>query len=343
MMKKPIEKWNRTKLLIFAEKYMEPRNKSFREMTSRDLKAEVKTFVATADPSTLVDKSAQCSVDDVISLATSLHDLMHSVMATTNLSTRNAVERNSRRFLTHLHKVCRNQGIDDCYMRIWNTQSLLNLGSIIERFGSLKLLWEGGINGEGVIQLFKKEKSCLTTNTAMRVILNNVLRRRSLDLMISEYDDVMCTTSRKIYHRYTSTFKVKLQIAKHLPLSVVWLKGQNIHCCVIGTLTEVHMYRIQCIKKQQDDIGVWFDVSLMDDDNEDDPMVRWNKDFINDCKDLIIPQILLPSVHTSEHKYYSIVSMDWDWDWDWEKDTAYHECQPPANKRPKLSTSNEFK
>ena len=131
-----------------------------------------------------------------------------------------------------------------------------------------------------------------------------------------------------MYHRYSSTFKVKLQIEKHLPLSVVWLKEQKIHCCVIGTLTDVRVYRLQCIKKAEDDVGVWFDVNLMDDENDkDDPMEGLNKDYINDCNGLVIPQILLPCVHISGHKHYSIVSMDWDW----EIATAFQECQPSAS------------
>jgi len=65
-------------------------------------------------------------------------------------------------------------------------------------------------------------------------------------------------------------------------------------------------------KKVEDNVGVWFDVNLLDGDNEKDPMERSYKDFIKECNGLVIPQILLPCVHITKHKYYSIVSMDWD-------------------------------
>jgi hypothetical protein len=310
MLKKPIQKWSRTNLLLFAEKFMSTPDKPFRLMSMRDLRTHIKKFVSGVDPETLVDKSLDCSVDDVISLATALHDLMHSVMVTTASPCRTSIERNSRRFLTYLHKVCCNQGIDDCYMRYWNAQSLLNLGSIIERFGSVQAIWEGGINGEGMIQLFKKEKGCLTTNTGMRVILNNVLQRRSLDLILSDFGRVDTTVSRKMYHRYSSTFKIQMSLAQHLPLSVLWLTKQKIHCCVVGNSSKVQLYRISCKPMAEDDIGVWFDIHFKG--NEDllpeDPDVDISRNLDN----LAIPQVFLPCVHTAEHKGYCIVSMSWD-------------------------------
>ena len=117
----------------------------------------------------------------------------------------------------------------------YNFLCILNIPSIIEKFGPYKYLYEGKYCGEGYNRILKPTANRTSHRNRSTNLLTNLIREKSMKAVqtnfetgkmqdSSAYTPPPCTNRSLIYrmaHRYQSRNKAKLHYDRQLPLSVV--------------------------------------------------------------------------------------------------------------------------
>jgi hypothetical protein len=326
-----IQLWSKAQLLDYTEEYNLPiiRNemvlKKRKQANVIELRSSVREFKRRRETVIQQDNISEsniprnnCTVEDIISLVGYLHKLIYSIMGKGNgdsTSTRNDIERFSRLYLSQLSKVTTNMGIDNVHTRLWNLQSLLNLGRMFERYGHIPLYWEGGIAGEAIIKKFKREKGSLSLKESLKHIMESLYRRRSLEYLNTASPMDMNSTVEKRVHVYSSIHEVNKKISLHHPISVLWNKSAPCHYVCIRNKKGLRYIIIRTKDITTDDIGKWFSIHLIKDEDKlydkEDSSVEMGHEKTKLITDVHadIPHMMLPSVHLSSKCYTTISSL----------------------------------
>ena len=307
-----IHKWTKNQLKRYAEKNsitVGKANEKGKQPTKLEYRCailEYKKITATMDTDvkSTVD-SFLCDVNDVVLLVTYLHNLIHTLMRKTPLSIaviRNNIEKYARLFINQLFKLTSYLSIKDVHFRLWNCQSLLNLGDMFERFGHLDMYWEGGLSGEAIIKYFKREKSCIVLENWPYHMLRSYYRRRALGICAptSTYDQVH---KKKMYHIYSSLEHIMATKNKLLPISFI----RNIcskECFAIFLNGDEQLTRIDLILHERniDVHGTWYQIHSI---------ISTNVLIQDKLSDDYVPAILLPSTRLDE-SLYCIIDVHWN-------------------------------
>jgi len=328
-----IQLWSKQQLLEFTEENNVTIFRNDKALTKRkqanvtELRCSIREFKKKrvseihdndTSPTTSDRSTNTCTIEDIITLVRYLHYFIYSVMGK-NLSLtkeriRNNIERYSRLYLSQLNKVASNMGIQNVHTRLWNLQSLLNIGTMFERYGHIPLYWEGGIAGEAVIKKMKRERSSLVLKDSLKHMFESLYRRRSLDYLSHEFRFNDSTFTQKSVHVYDSCHEVNSTISRHHPISVLWDERSTTHYVCIKQAGETCFVRLQTKFLCTDDIGSWISIRNIDindakhgkDDVYDIHSGKRNNS--NGCP--YIPQMLFPSVHIATN-YYTIISSLW--------------------------------
>lgn len=118
------------------------------------------------------------------------------------------------------------------WVSAYNFTTLLNLPLVIERFGPLRDLWEGGYTGEGSVASIKPIVRTVgripnwTTIILKKIHQNTAMKevRRTLT-STDEEDEYAKRKKENAFYCYTSCEKVKNDFNDRLPLSVVMYEG----------------------------------------------------------------------------------------------------------------------
>ena len=145
---------------------------------------------------------------------------------------------NIKIFLTLFERMdsgLRDASKDPTWVTSYNYVCLLNLPMLMEKFGPLRNLWEGGFQGEGLLRFVKPEIGMgVRVNWSTNVMLN-LLREKSLTNITSNLLDTVGATTdqdRMLYHRYRSRVKLLLDWSGGRPLSVIVLSDGRYGCAV---------------------------------------------------------------------------------------------------------------
>jgi hypothetical protein len=306
MSSQPIQKWNKIHLVSYLESH------GFVRVPKKTLKDVLRIMVEehqrtgfippefTATPTT----AASCTVLDVFELTVSLHDLLKVVMGPSHENTRNEIERHSRLFLSQLHKVCATVGTEAVFLRKWNAQSLLNLGKMYSRFGPFSNLWEGGFCGEGFIKRFKKEISNYCLNSFPEKILDNVNKRKSLEIIMSNTPE--SAGGKKMHHVYTSSLDVRRRLVTHQSISAIHCSQTNEVYIAVKDAKAISFIRLLLTREREDMVGIWYSLLLESADGPGsyDPTLQHTFSYL----------VLLPSEHliSDNLHYYCICHQSWD-------------------------------
>ena len=245
-----------------------------------------------------------CTVEDVILLVQFLHKLIFTLMHQNNnhvTITRNKIEKFVRLYIFQLYKITSYLSIKDVHLRLWNVQSLLNLGSTFERFGYFNTFWEGSTSGEAIIKFLKRESSCTSSANWSYHMLLRYYKRRSLELC-NPLSMITPSHPKKQYHVYksidefTSMLNAKLPLStirdNHLDTTFAIVKNENTY------LTKIYCsYNLKVVNA----FGTWYELKT-----------RTTTDLatLDMHPDLYSPELLLPSVNL-ETSLYCIVSYLW--------------------------------
>ena len=316
----PVQFWNRQALLNYVRKHrlrVIRKGKTI-EDTAKATDKELRCVIIdsqnsnddarSTEPETNQD-NFNCNVEDVISMVRYLHLLVSALMAkrTPTKNTRNEIERYSRLYLSMIYKVASNLGVENVHLRLWNCQSLLNLGLMHERYGDIDLIWEGGIAGEAAVKKCKEEKGGICQKNWTSLMMKSVYRRRSLSFIRGEMYNATNrpTASPKLVYSYKSHIEIVWMINHHMPISV-YKKGY-INCffyCLKGAKGNFIYLPLQVSQETCDDIGVWYSIAI----DKDDSNTFLPRDSIDET---FVAVVLLPSFHLIGEFKYMVCSSNW--------------------------------
>jgi len=170
----------------------------------------------------------------------------------------------------------------------------MNLKHIIARFGPIRQYWEGGINGEALVQKFKQQKQVLNGSRCFKNILDEVLKRRSLILLHGNRSP--CT--QKLIYIYDSRDDLMCSIARHDPISIVM---QANTCRLYSQVREKNVnswYPFKLTNIISDEYGDRYNIEIMIEQK------------IVTLEDKRIYGLALPTMHV-ESDQYMIVFEQW--------------------------------
>lgn len=307
-----VHSWSKIKLRRYVENNnitVIKANENGKHPTMLDYRCAIIDYKTTRDLMRNDDESIIdpfcCNVNDVIQLVNYLHHLIHTLMRKSNVHvtiTRNSIEKYSRLFIYQLYKVTSYLSIKDIHLRLWNCQSLLNLGEMYERFGHVDMYWEGGVSGEAIIKYFKREKSCLTLDKWPYHMLLSYYRRRALEIHVP-VTDVEQINQKKMYHVYKSFQQLTSMMTKSLPISFLRnISSQKNYAFVFNEDNKRTIVDIILEEKSIDIYGTWYEIKST---------ICADKLIEDDIPDGFIAAMLLPSIHLDVNMY-TVVDYNWN-------------------------------
>ena len=201
---------------------------------ANDLKQLVKSYMNQPEeaPPILLPRGGH--VNNAINLVRSMATMVSLIMTdhtSPNLITK--VDHSIRIYLTMAHRFEINQEKDKSRKYNWvsksNYLSLLNLPRQMELYGPLRLYWEGGYRGEGLIQDIKGIINHGLTSGWQRNTLKKFYNNRSLSFLAEEHNckidsNYLSYDIDRNYKRYGKVDSIAEQFHKHLPLSIIYSK-----------------------------------------------------------------------------------------------------------------------
>ena len=163
------------------------------------------------------------------------------------------VEHSIKIFLSMTHRFEILQDNDSSRKYHWvsksNYLSLLNLPRQMELYGPLRLYWEGGYCGEGIIQDIKGILNHGLSLGWQKNTLKKLYINRSLTFLVDENNSNIDTTKNfndidRNYKRYGRTESIVEKFQNHLPLSMIFSKKGVYYIAIDKKLS------IQIIKKK---------------------------------------------------------------------------------------------
>ena len=143
------------------------------------LKQRVREYMEMEEPPPIIDND-QVSVGDIMDLVSALHEMIATLLQMKNdYNVIDSVELVIRKFLIYYDKVDIGMGKKDSptWMTQYNFLCLLNLPNVMRKYGFVRNLWEGGVEGEGFLRNYKREmKNGLQPNWQMWTIRNLMQR-----------------------------------------------------------------------------------------------------------------------------------------------------------------------
>jgi hypothetical protein len=187
------------------------------------------------------------SVETVQKCLKSLVEMIQVAMTTeVDKSVCDLMEYKIKSFLTHFAKLDRNinpKRDKPTWVTSFNFSSLLNLPGIMERYGPLRNLWEGGNQGEGILKYVKQEITMGLRPGWQYKLMRSMMKRKTLRSLMdtgwlendtddnSDYNEAVkekfdtLSNSKTSYFEYKTEFAVQNDFDNGVPLSGVWMSN----------------------------------------------------------------------------------------------------------------------
>jgi hypothetical protein len=268
----------------------------------------------------VVKESTTCTTEEVLKMVHTMRQMISKSMARNINGTQvHELEALIRYFLIKYDKFecsisdARNPG----WISSYNFLSLLNVPELVEKFGGLRHLWEGGEDGEGFLKGVKNELKCGLVRQWQVWVIKNLLEEKTLDRIIisnnrkKTADTVMESGEYKIYG---SKKRVKQLLQNNYPISGFEISKQK------GTTNKFVAYRKKgtiytCLVKL--DEGSAFNLNYM---IYRKLVITVNEQELINCLSQNKPQgiLLLPLLSADGYnndqqsgRYYCSVSSNW--------------------------------
>jgi hypothetical protein len=260
------------------------------------------------------------TIEDVISLTLAMgvcigHIMQRAVSAEVILRTRYYI----KRFLSAYHEVDKHllkESDKPGWLTSYNYMCLLNIPTLMEEYGPIANLWEGGYDGEKYSQELKHRlkgglKENWHQNLLCNVLADDVMKRfeKPSDLQQDCTDNNKGNSLRgKCYRKYPNTFTFFQHFNKRLPLSLVTLvNGQ--WGAVIGNISTIQIVRVEHYYGKVNGMHYWCIESAMN--NPDTQVIPYqDTDVVHHC--ILLPKLGhngLPK-HTEE-AVYCVIQSQW--------------------------------
>jgi hypothetical protein len=206
------------------------------------------------------------------------------------------------------------------WLTSYNFISLTNIPNILEQFGPVRNLWEGGGLGEKIIQLMKPTwfgfRKNWQVNMMDRLLKSMALSRiRKSDVtLISEEDEddtdeaIKVNYSQKLVHVYKSEEDVNIRFLQHEPLSIVVTKDNNFACLLpFGIMKELN-----CSRYHHQKVGANYYVWRLGNVTNKSSRPLSTQDVKHYC--LLLPQLFPDTENNliSSEKSYTLIDNEWN-------------------------------
>jgi hypothetical protein len=207
------------------------------------------------------------------------------------------------------------------WLTSYNFISLTNIPLILQQYGPVRNLWEGGGLGEKIIQQmkptwfgFRKNWQVNMMDKLLKSMALGRIRKNDIQLMEENEEDedytdeeLWVNNSQKLVHLYKSQEDVKIRFHQHEPLSIVITKD-NVFACLLpfGIIQELLCSRYHN-KKVGANYYVWELGSVT---NKSSSHLSANVKHY--C--LLLPQLFptTESYLTSSEKSYTLIDSEWN-------------------------------
>jgi hypothetical protein len=171
------------------------------------------------------------SIDDILTLIDLLTEVIGTLMSKATLYDEiNYIELLIRKFLNYYNKVDKEVArIDDSptWMTQYNFLCLLNIPSIMRKFGCCRNIWEGGIEGEGFLRKYKRELQNGIKYKWQIWTINNLLQRHVFNKEKLETKRKWKHTLSLLCRIYNSNITINNIITEGKPISGVYIDGRK--------------------------------------------------------------------------------------------------------------------
>ena len=254
------------------------------------------------------------------------------------------IDRHIKLFLSAYEKfdlANRNSNDTPSWITSYNFCCLLNYPELIEEFGPLRNLWEGGGMGEKILRLVKPSWNGFRKNwqlnkmdkvlrkMAMIKLQSASLKEEQMDKFIDDDDDDDDDDDSDdegnakfsandmfggltLFRRYSSELEVKSHFDKRLPLSVVRLVTEGF-CCI---LKNEGLVRIQCKKLKDGCFGAAYHTWQLIPCDGAERHVTDIDDVVNFC--ILLPKLSqrgMPNKQPGdpvEEAIYTLIDSEWN-------------------------------
>ena len=195
--------------------------------------------------------SGLCGVDDIVMLVKHLSQMVSAVMTCTGAENDiRDTEYEIKMFLSLVNIIDTSMNGTASKKRIrwkpkwiamYNFICLLNIPDIIRKYGPIRNIWEGAVQGEGYIRKIKPELSSGLRKNWQVAKMKKLLQRFSLDMLMKRVgiENQITEERRKIssnYHVYSSILLAHQQYQKSAPLSGLQLGDNRFGLMIVGNL-----------------------------------------------------------------------------------------------------------
>lgn len=266
----------------------------------------------------------------IFDVLSSLKAMVSRIMAT-NVTQESItdVEMHIKNFLQCFHRFDRIMQQNDAetkpkWLTSYNFLSLTNVPHILEQYGPVRNLWEGGGLGEKIIQLIKPTwfgfRKNWQVNMMDKLLKSMALRRinRNDILPVTEESEdidetgeaLMANNSQKekLVHVYKSEEDVKLMFHQHEPLSIVITKD-NIFACLLplGMVKE-----LICSKHHNEKVGANYYVWRLGNVTNRSSKLLSTQEVKQYC--LLLPQLFPDNDNclSSSERSYTLIDNEWN-------------------------------
>ena len=220
-----------------------------------------------------------------------------------------------------IDKKLRQTGTRPRWITSYNYLCLLNIPNNMRDFGPMRGVWEGGLQGEGILRFIKSDITMGLRKNWQVSILERFLKRKSMAQILhrlsesdipSLVDDDTDDTediSRSSYHRYKNTTDAIDDFYSGKPMSVV-LKEDGMLGCMIGFSSFLEVNRIGFCKNISGmDYHRW---EIL---NKDTTEARLEEDILTiKTSMLLLPELGEEGLETGlSHNDRSHTLIDWEW------------------------------
>ena len=242
-----------------------------------DLRTRVQQYMSRPDGPPLPLGPVGGAVSDVLFMFQALAFMVANVMTpVTSNDIIQSVERSIKIFLTVFEKFdvgLRAVKQKPTWVTSYNFTCLLNLPDLMREYGPLTNLWEGGGQGEKILQMVKPLWLGFRNNW-QHSILTRMLNEKALKTMMSsedimeedssDTDTTTETSSDGMYHTYKDVSQVKHLMRNNKAMSVVFLRSGD-SGFIIRTSTGVGFHRLIIGEQVANTMGLlYFRVSCED-------------------------------------------------------------------------------
>jgi hypothetical protein len=170
----------------------------------------------------------------IFDVVQALNVMVASIMVLENIQKANC---NIKMFLTLFERLdsgLRGSGKDPAWVSSYNFVCVLNLPMLMEKYGPLRNLWEGGLQGEGLLRFVKPGIGMGVRVNWSTNVMQMILRDKALSAVTSTVvgKTESVDSDQMLYQRYRGIAKLTMDWRAGRPISMIVVNTGQMGCAI---------------------------------------------------------------------------------------------------------------